>query len=272
MCPRSKEPPGAGQKTTFTLLCASLNLKPQAPELVPLSWRQGEGQQVTSNLSPHSSGQLSSCLLPAATPKFPASFSASGEDPHSHTYPGAPPPTSSLPEHSIWASQPNSRQPGRWEPAPESWGSVKPLSSLGPLSVSPRVLCGAETAWRRSLASSQQQGHPASRLFLPCPLCATHSPEAQVPASERHGALVGEAWPLAPELPPTSLPGPWAAPRSPGLHQVADGAFFHLLPVRCLQQGSCRKKKAGQASHPQKLLQRAGAPGEGRIPHEVVLS
>lgn len=92
MCPRSKEPPGAGQKTTFTLLCASLNLKPQAPELVPLSWRQGEGQQVTSNLSPHSSGQLSSCLLPAATPKFPASFSASGEDPHSHTYPGAAPP------------------------------------------------------------------------------------------------------------------------------------------------------------------------------------
>lgn len=71
MCPRSKEPPGAGQKTTFTLLCASLNLKPQAPELGPLSRRQREGQKVTSNLSSHSSRQLSSCLLPAATPKAP---------------------------------------------------------------------------------------------------------------------------------------------------------------------------------------------------------
>ena len=71
MCPRSKKPPGVGQKTTFTLLRASLNLKPQAPELVPLSWRQGESQQVTSNLPSHSSGQLSSSLLPAATCKAP---------------------------------------------------------------------------------------------------------------------------------------------------------------------------------------------------------
>ena len=41
MCPRSKKLPGAGQKTTFTLLRTSLNLKPQAPELVPVSWRRG---------------------------------------------------------------------------------------------------------------------------------------------------------------------------------------------------------------------------------------
>lgn len=183
---------------------------------------------------------------------------------HTHTlghpspaYQTASPPPS-LPEHSTWASQPKSRQAGGQEPAPDSRGSAKPLSSLSLLSVSPRALCGAGTARCRSLASNQQQAHPASRLFLPWPLCATHSPEAQVPASERHGALVGEAWPLAPELPPTSLPGPWAAPLPPGLHQVSDGAFFHLLPVRSLQQGSCRKKKASQASHPQRLMQRPG--------------
>lgn len=93
MCPRSKKPPGAVQKTTFTLLRASLNLKPRAPELAPLSWRQGEGQQVTSNLPSHSSGQLSSCLLPAATPKALCLLLASGEDPHPHTYPGAPLPS-----------------------------------------------------------------------------------------------------------------------------------------------------------------------------------
>ena len=281
MCPRSKEPPRAGQKTTFTLLRASLNLKPQAPELVPLSRRQWEGQQVTSNSPPIAPGSSLPVFCLRLPPKLPASFSASGEDPHSHTYPGAPLPSLSkripppgLPEHSTWASQPNSRQPGGREPAPDSWGSAKPLSSLGLPSVSPRVLCGAGTAWCRSLASNQQQAHPASRLFLPCPLCATHSPEAQVPASERHGTLVGGAWPLAPELPPTSLPGAWAAPRPPGLHQVSDGAFFHLLPVRSLQQGSCRKKKASQASHPQRLMQRPGltAGQEGQFPHEVALS
>lgn len=32
------------------------------------------------------------------------------------------------------------------------------------------------------------------------------------PASERHGTLMGEAGPLAAELPPASLPGPWSIP------------------------------------------------------------
>ena len=91
MCPRSKEPPRAGQKTTFTLLRASLNLKPQAPELVPLSRRQWEGQQVTSNSPPIAPGSSLPVFCLRLPPKLPASFSASGEDPH--TYPGAPLPS-----------------------------------------------------------------------------------------------------------------------------------------------------------------------------------
>ena len=85
-------------------------------------------------------------------------------------------------------------------------------------------------------------------------------PEAQVPASERHGALVGEAWPLAPELPPTSLPGSWAAPRPSGLHQIADVAFLHPLPARGLQQGPWGNEKACQ---PERLMQMG--PGRGNL-------
>lgn len=73
------------------------------------------------------------------------------------------------------------------------------------------------------------------------------------PASERHGAFVGEAWPLAAKFPPTALPGPRSIPRASGLHQVADAALLQPLAISRLRQGPSTRRSQGEPEQQERL-------------------
>lgn len=62
-----------------------------------------------------------------------------------------------------------------------------------------------------------------------------------------------EAWPLAAEFPPTSLPGSWSIPGPFGLHQVVDIAFLQPLPGRRLWQGPSTHRGQGQPEQQERL-------------------